>query len=64
MKENFMNEIFELRSEIEGLKKQNCGRSSNKNNIYDDNNLEILKVQILSYKKKINLLNMNHSKCN
>ena len=40
-----MNEIFELRSEIEGLKKQIRDRLSNENNIYDNNNLEILKVQ-------------------
>ena len=45
MKANFMNVIFELRSEIVGLKKQICDRSSNKNNVYDESNLEILKVQ-------------------
>ena len=45
MKVSFMNEIFEMRSEIAGLKKQICDRSSNKNNVYEDNNLEILKVQ-------------------
>ena len=45
IKANFMNEIFELRFEIVGLKKQICDRSSNKNNVYDDYNLEILKVQ-------------------
>ena len=45
MKVKFTNEIFELRSEIVGLKKQICDRSSNKNNVYDHNNLEILKVQ-------------------
>ena len=44
-KANFMNEMFELQSDIEGLKKQIWDRSSNKNNIYDDNNLEILKAQ-------------------
>ena len=40
-----MNENFELRSEIAGVKKQIYDRSSNKSNVYDDNNLEILKVQ-------------------
>lgn len=45
MKANFMNEICELRSEIVGLKKQICNRSSNNNNVHDDNNLEISKVE-------------------
>ena len=44
MKAYFMNEIFELPSEIEGLRKQVCDRSNNKNNVYDDNNLKILEV--------------------
>ena len=36
-----MNEIFELRSEITGVKNQICDRASNKNNVYDDDdNLE------------------------
>ena len=37
VKADFMNEIFELRSEM-------CDGSNNKNNIYDDNNLGIPKV--------------------
>ena len=45
MKANFMNEIFELRFGIERLKTQICDRCSNKNHIYDNNNLEILKAQ-------------------
>ena len=45
MKANFMNEICKLRSEIVGLKKQICNRSSNNNNVHDDNNLEISKVE-------------------
>ena len=40
LKANFMNEIFELRSEITGVKNQICDRASNKNNVYDDDNLE------------------------
>ena len=42
IKANFINAIFELLSEIEGLKEQICDRSSYKNNAYNDNNLEIL----------------------
>ena len=37
--------IENLKTDIEGLKKQIWDRSSNKNNIYDDNNLEILKAE-------------------
>ena len=64
MKAYFMNKIFELRSEIEGLKKQTWHRSNNKNNLYVGNNLEILKVQNSPLQKKINLLNMNYNKIN
>ena len=42
MKANFLNEIFELRSEIVWLKKHICDRSSN--NVFDENDMRILKI--------------------
>ena len=57
---NFLNCFLKLWA----LEKQICDRSSNKNNVYDDDNLEILKVRNSLVQQEITLLTMNYSKSN